>query len=390
MAIAMVKRIFLLPAALVLAIACLSVDQTAWLGAPQHVADGVDFFTSTDTSLVDPQGPIAVYLLRLDPERVRLESALSNDEVMEAERVDSIAARKDAIAAVNAGFFNVKNGEPAGLLKIAGELVSDTSLTRGVVAIWSRPGERQRFDFDQASVKMSLAFTSGGQPVTVPVDGVDTTRERGKLMLYTPLYHSDTDTAPNGTEWVLDGNPLAVTAVRRDLGKTPIPKGGGVLSFGGLDPEGPLASLVPGTPVAFATTWKSLNGVPAERFEAAQDIINGAGLLKRNGAALSNWLGTENLQPSTFTDVRHPRTLIGVDRRGFVWLAAIDGRQPEHSVGMTFAELLVLCDRLDLRDALNLDGGGSTTMVVKGQIVNRPSDAAGPRPVSDAIVIRAR
>ena len=61
-----------------------------------------------------------------------------------------------------------------------------------------------------------------------------------------------------------------------------------------------------------------------------------------------------------------------------------------HSIGMTFAELVALCTRLDLTDALNLDGGGSTTMVVKDQIVNRPSDVAGPRPVSDAIIVKAR
>jgi len=79
-----------------------------------------------------------------------------------------------------------------------------------------------------------------------------------------------------------------------------------------------------------------------------------------------------------------------VDRRGYLWLVAIDGRQPGYSVGMTFAELLALCDRLDLSDALNLDGGGSTTMVVRGGIVNRPSDATGPRPVSDAVVVTAR
>ena len=91
--------------------------------------------------------------------------------------------------------------------------------------------------------------------------------------------------------------------------------------------------------------------------------------------SLSNWQASETLQPTTFTDVRHPRTLIGIDRHGAIWLVAIDGRQPDHSVGMTFAELLALCNRLDLVDALNLDGGGSTTMVVKGEVVNKPSDA---------------
>jgi exopolysaccharide biosynthesis protein len=48
-----------------------------------------------------------------------------------------------------------------------------------------------------------------------------------------------------------------------------------------------------------------------------------------------------------------------------------------------------LCDRLGLTDALNLDGGGSTTMVVADRVVNRPSDVS-PRPVSDAILVTIR
>ena len=386
----MVRRVSALLVILALAGACLRVDQAAWLGAPTSLAPGVDFFQATDETLVDPAGPIAVYLLRLDPDRAQIESGLSNDEVVDAERVDGIAARAGALAAVNAGFFNVKNGEPAGLLKVAGELVSDNVLTRGAVAIHSRPGARQEYFFDQAAVRLQARFKADAQDAVVPIDGVDTTRERGKLMLYTPKYNEDTDTAANGTEWVLQGSPLKVVDVRRDLGRTVIPRDGAVLSFGGLEPPAPLDWLLVGTTVAFEPVWKILNGTPVERFETARDVINGAGLLVRDGVTMSNWLATENLQPGTFTDVRHPRTLIGVDRRGDVWLVAIDGRQPSHSVGMTFTELIALCRRLDLQQALNLDGGGSTTMVVKGAIVNKPSDAIGPRPVSDAIVVLNR
>jgi len=370
--------------------ACKSPGQAAWLGTPASVAPGVDYYKATDESLVEPTGPIAVFLLRLDPQQVRISSALSNDEVMLAERVDAIAKRREAIAAVNAGFFNVRNGEPAGVLKIGGELVSDSGLARGIVAITSPPGARQELAFDQASVRMFLKYTTDAGEVTVPIDGVDTTRERGKLMLYTPSYHDDTDTAPNGTEWVVSGNPLEVVQVLSDAGRTPIPRDGAVLSFGGLEPPEALAALSPGTRISFGTNWHTLNGLADAHLDAAQDVINGAGLLKRNGRALSNWLASENLQPATFTDMRHPRTLIGTDRQGFVWLVVIDGRQPERSVGMTFVELIRLCDRLGLENALNLDGGGSTTMVVKGQIVNRPSDASGPRAVSDAIVVTAR
>ena len=386
----MTRRIASLLVALTLAVACLHDGQASWLGAPKSIAPGVDLFQTTDTTLVDPPAPIAVYLLRLDPDRVVIESALSNDEVMDAERVDGIAKRRNAIAAVNAGFFNVKNGEPAGLLKIAGELVSDTALTRGTIAIHSLPGGGQRFYFDQASAKVVARFKADTQDVTVPVDGVDTTRERGKLMLYTPAYHADTDTATNGTEWILDGKPLKVVDIRKDLGKTPIPRAGAVMSFGGLELTAPLEWLLPGTTVTFETRWKILNGTPEEHFEQARDVVSGAGLLIRDGVTMSDWLGKESLQPATFTDVKHPRTLIGIDRKGMLWLVAIDGRQPDYSMGMTFKDLLTLCARLDLVNALNLDGGGSTTMVAGGALVNKPSDVTGPRPVSDALVVRAR
>src|SRR5262245_32833716 len=243
----MQRRLAHLTLVIALAIGCQRADPSAWLGAPQNIAPGLDFYQATDPTLVDPQAPIAVYLLRLDLDRVQLESGLSNDEVMMAERVDGIAGRHHAIAAINAGFFNVKNGEPAGLLKIGGELVSDTTLTRGVVAIHAPGGGRQTLYFDQASVRLQAQFTTDKEPATVAIDGVDSIRERGKLMLYTPAYHTDTDTAGNGTEWVLGGKPLKVIDIRRDLGKTPIPRDGVVLSFGGLEPASPLDWLLPGT-----------------------------------------------------------------------------------------------------------------------------------------------
>jgi Phosphodiester glycosidase len=364
--------------------------QASWLGTPEAIARGIDLFRSTDTTLVDRAGPIAVSLLRLDPARVSLSSGLSNGEVMDAERVDGIAARYQAIAAVNGGFFNVKNGEPTGLLKVAGELVSDSGTTRGIVAIRGTATSRPELAFDQASVRMRLTFRLAGPEQTVQIDGVDTTRERGRLMIYTPSYHADTDTAANGIEWVLSGRPLQVTAIRRDAGRTPIPPGGAVLSYGGLDPPAPLSALAMGTRVTLELVWKPLHALSPRYLDQAQHVINGAGLLKRNGLAITNWRWAENLNPTTFIDARHPRTMIGVDHRGLIWLVAVDGRQPDHSIGMTLPDLVRLADRLGLRDALNLDGGGSTTMVVKGKVVNRPSDPSGPRAVSDAILVRSR
>lgn len=87
---------------------------------------------------------------------------------------------------------------------------------------------------------------------------------------------------------------------------------------------------------------------------------------------------------------RHPRTLAGVTPTGHLLLVTVDGRQPGYSVGASFQESARIMKALGCEQAINLDGGGSTAMAIRGRLVNRPSDSAGERPVGDAIVIRPR
>jgi hypothetical protein len=91
---------------------------------------------------------------------------------------------------------------------------------------------------------------------------------------------------------------------------------------------------------------------------------------------------------SSFASGRHPRTAVAFNARSKrVSFVTVDGRQPGYSRGMTLAELTRFCrKRLGATDALNLDGGGSTTMVVKGRIRGRPSDGS-ERAVSSALVV---
>jgi exopolysaccharide biosynthesis protein len=83
---------------------------------------------------------------------------------------------------------------------------------------------------------------------------------------------------------------------------------------------------------------------------------------------------------------RNPRTIAGVDARGRILLVTVDGRATT-SLGLSIAESAAVAQSLGMRDAINLDGGGSTTMVVDGSVINKPSDAAGERPVGDAILV---
>jgi hypothetical protein len=114
-------------------------------------------------------------------------------------------------------------------------------------------------------------------------------------------------------------------------------------------------------------------------------VVGGFPLLLRSGARVGDLEVTS--RPS-FAAARHPRTAVGFDpRRMALWLVEVDGRQPGYSEGMTLPELTQLLESLGATEALNLDGGGSSVMVLGGEAVSRPSDAEGERRVGNALAV---
>jgi exopolysaccharide biosynthesis protein len=85
---------------------------------------------------------------------------------------------------------------------------------------------------------------------------------------------------------------------------------------------------------------------------------------------------------------RAPRTAVGVTDDGKLLLIAVTGRKAYHSVGVTLDELAHIALELGAKDAMNLDGGGSSTMVVRNFVMNTPSDGR-ERKVADAILVFA-
>ena len=86
-------------------------------------------------------------------------------------------------------------------------------------------------------------------------------------------------------------------------------------------------------------------------------------------------------------EARHPRTAVGFSRDSTtLFLLVVDGRS-ERSVGVTLVELAAMLRQLGAWQAMNFDGGGSTTMVVGGAVVNAPSDPTGEREVGSALVV---
>jgi len=118
----------------------------------------------------------------------------------------------------------------------------------------------------------------------------------------------------------------------------------------------------------------------------ARQIIGGGQIIVNNGTPIE--------YHSSFATNRHPRTVVGVSKGGTVLtLFVVDGRQPSLSIGMTLAELSQEMIRLGCNDAINLDGGGSTTLVYRDpadhqlKILNSPSDAK-ERSVADVLEVK--
>jgi exopolysaccharide biosynthesis protein len=88
-------------------------------------------------------------------------------------------------------------------------------------------------------------------------------------------------------------------------------------------------------------------------------------------------------------ETRHPRTAVAKLRDGKFLMITVDGRS-ESSGGISLYDLAKLLLELGAIDAMNLDGGGSTTMYLEGKVVNQPSDKEGERKVSDAIIATPR
>lgn len=117
----------------------------------------------------------------------------------------------------------------------------------------------------------------------------------------------------------------------------------------------------------------------------AVQVVGGYPELLEGGAPVGDLLASAN---PAFAASRHPRTAVAVSmEEPRLFLVVVDGRQGDYSTGMTLPELAGFLESLGAEEALNLDGGGSSVLVVRGRAVSRPSDEAGERPVVNALLL---
>ena len=121
-------------------------------------------------------------------------------------------------------------------------------------------------------------------------------------------------------------------------------------------------------------------------------IVSGPVLLEEGEVLPYEDDGTRSYR--RFYSRRHPRTILGYTSDGWVYFIVVDGRFPSQADGMNIAELQILCEALGLYEAINLDGGGSSTLwtadsgVINHPYDNKQFDHAGERVVPNIILVK--
>jgi hypothetical protein len=399
------------------AVASLEVPSSEWT----PLAPGIDYRRFT---LPDPNN---VFVARLDrySQAAIIDSILAQGSLgaglesisrMTARTSDALTNWSDSgssstpgmrgmpVAAINGAYFDWETSLPQG-----GQVQSGWYLQRyqdmGGWSGFAWTLDRQAFIGEcvrHLPERQVIAFPAAGDLLTI--DGVNRSRRAGELILYTPQYASRTPPTNDGLEVVIGMSrpalimPLpayaagTVLEVRSAQGNTPLYFDQVVLSASGSTAQALAGLAQPGGEVRISqeiTSYLADCHTPTPvSWDKTYASVQGAFLYLRGGMIQGFFddPGAAN---------RHPRTAVALNER-YVFFIVVDGRNARDSIGMTIEELALFSrDTLGAAWGVAQDGGGSSTLVINGRVVNntycnnftctaqfitRPVDKAGTPP----------
>ena len=291
-------------------------------------------------------------------------------------RVSRIAEEQGAIAAVNGTYF-AYTGKPLGTLLIDKELVSSPIYDRTALILTD---DRQVF-IDNILIDCYFR-TMGG--IRYDITGVNQGRGKDAAILYSPAWGEKTGTGNDGVELIISGS--VVKGIR--LGNSAIPQDGYVLSLSGPSTQFLSENIKMGDKldvhiriIPYSVSLKSI-----------QHLISGGPRLIKEGVVYIS--KHEEKFRADIAKGRAARTAVGITKDGKLLLVTVDGlprrkdeRSSKGSIGVTLEELAELMINLGAVEAMNLDGGSSTTMWIDGKLANKPAGGSEQR-VSNAIIVR--
>jgi len=202
---------------------------------------------------------------------------------------------------------------------------------------------------------------------------------------------------PKAIKMVLANDKLASQgettsqAAKRANATLAVNAGGGFYSDGFLRPLG--ITVIDGEIKAFSNAEVSFVGFNQSGNLVGGKIASESDIKEmgiQNGASfLPTLLKNSEKQPipKDWQNARQPRTIIGHFQNGDLLIIVIDGRRQGWSVGVTLEEAQDKLLEFKVRDAYNLDGGGSSTFYYNGKVLNKPSDGSERRVPTNLVII---
>lgn len=273
--------------------------------------------------------------------------------------VRNIAQRTNSIVAINGGFFKPQTGVPLGTLMIDKKIYTGPIYDRVALGIFKDGYDVGRVQLDGKIIgnNQEIKIDNINQPRMLSSYILAYTRDWGKYAPVSPQY---------GVQLQIVGNKITAASAN----PLSIPENGYVL----VGPKSKLGKL-------FGADYVDVEIKTNPKWENVQHIISGGPYLLKDNQIFID-MTAQKLQS---IGGRNPRTAIGYTEDNNLVLVAVDGREGS-SVGLTLVELAKLMKTLGCTNAINLDGGGSTVMYIKGQIVNHPHQPGGIA-LSNALVI---
>jgi len=317
-----------------------------------------------------PRGPLDVYVLKVDPDTEGLEirPALAGQTVHSRRSVLNIARQHGAVAALNGGFF-AEQGPPLGLLVIDGEWIKHPILHRTALGI-TTDGELL---MDRVSFEGRLYFEDHGY---LELDGINQGHnESYQLVMYTPRWGEVLAPCAQCTRLVVSDEAVVV-AKCTEAQAVAIPSEGYVISGFGRYAQ-LLKKVHEGEGV-----WARLQTRP--EWKKLAYALGGGPRVVKDGrphvTASPEEFGWDVSGGAT------SRSAVAITQDGLLMLVAVETPPGKPGRGVTLSELAQILVKLGARDAMNLDGGGSTTVVQREQVINHPRDGRS-RAVSNALLV---
>lgn len=319
---------------------------------------------------------------------LRFEVALANAQVLGKETVCSMANRRTqrgdrrVLVAVNGGFgvlgdMRGYGGVLESLHVQDGELITQPTDTEACFGV-TESGE-----FLSTPVEMKASVQIGAH--TLPLECVNQRRLDGcQVTLYTPRLGESTRThRRRGTEIVISGlslpltpnyaHPYRVREISRD-GNSPIPRDGAVLWISTRLKDPNVSEFNAGANGILTLTlsppeWNRVRYAIGGRLRLLKNSKINETLVEMHHAEKRHVPGK---RASVLNLSHEPRTALGYNA-DTLFLIVADGRQPKYSTGLTLYELASILIELGATEAINLDGGSSSTFVVNDAVINKPS-----------------